>query len=167
MSYEPLAEVPWFSLELRKPMGPDLNIILDNIYQLSDAEARRIMHTALCNLRDSGDTYTADQLAYFLNTTEADSSAGVSCAAAAGYPSYAARHRKGEESVELRVPTGNEDNPHCWHGLDLATAKRLRHEICEAVDALDALMDYRQSLSDNDKAHRQTGAENSIEGADS
>lgn len=49
-------------------MTPDLNLILDNLYELPDAEARRIMQTALCNLRDSGDTYTADQLAYFLNT---------------------------------------------------------------------------------------------------
>ena len=70
-------------------------------------------------------------------------------AAAAVYPSYAARHRKGEESVELQVPTGDEQNPHCWHGLDLSTAKRLRHEICQAVDALEALMDYRQSLAEN------------------
>ena len=51
--------------------------------------------------------------------------------------------------MELRVPTGDEACPHCWHGLDLATAKRLRYEICEAVDALDALMDFRKWSSDN------------------
>ena len=47
---------------------PDLNIILDNIYQLSDAEARRIMHTALCNLRDAGDNWTLEEIAHYLNT---------------------------------------------------------------------------------------------------
>lgn len=51
--------------------------------------------------------------------------------------------------MELRVPTGDDACPHCWHGLDLATAKRLRYEICEAVDALDALMDFRKWSSDN------------------
>lgn len=53
--------------------------------------------------------------------------------------------------MELRVPTGNEDNPHCWHGLDLAAAKRLRYEICEAVDSLEALMDLRKWRSYNDQ----------------
>jgi hypothetical protein len=46
---------------------PDLNIILDNIYQLSDAEARKIMHTALCNMRDSGEDMTPDDIAHYLN----------------------------------------------------------------------------------------------------
>jgi hypothetical protein len=49
-------------------MSPDLNLVLDNLYQLPDAEARRIMHTALCNLRDSGDTYTSEEVAYYLIT---------------------------------------------------------------------------------------------------
>jgi hypothetical protein len=50
------------------PNDPDLNLVLDNLYQLPDAEAPRIMHTALCNLRDSGDTYTSEEVAYYLIT---------------------------------------------------------------------------------------------------
>lgn len=49
-------------------MNPDLNIILDNLYQLSDAEARKIMHTALCDLRDSGDNWTPEGIAFYINT---------------------------------------------------------------------------------------------------
>lgn len=45
---------------------PDLNLILDNIYELSDAEARKIMHTALCNMRDSGEDMTPEDIAYYL-----------------------------------------------------------------------------------------------------
>jgi len=52
---------------------PDLNIILDDLYdsQISDAEARQIMHLALCNLRDAGDQFTLDDLALFLQTAAA------------------------------------------------------------------------------------------------
>lgn len=56
---------------------------------------------------------------------------------------YTATFDAEDDSVKLRVPTG--DDGHCWHGLDLATAKRLRNELCEAVDKLDAVMDYKKS----------------------
>lgn len=49
-------------------MTPDLNIILDNLYQFEDADARRVMHTALCNLRDAGSDFTLSDLAIYLNT---------------------------------------------------------------------------------------------------
>lgn len=52
--------------EQPKTMNQDLNIILDNLYQLSDAEARKIMHTALCNMRDTCQDMTQDDIAYFL-----------------------------------------------------------------------------------------------------
>lgn len=88
---------------------------------------------------------------------ETSDSEGVSCAASAGYPSFAARHRKGQETVELRVPTGDDACPHCWHGLDFATAKRLRYEICEAVEKLESLMDCRKWGSEKTKLWRRKG----------
>jgi hypothetical protein len=54
--------------------------------------------------------------------------------------------------VELRVPTGDDDTPYCWHGLDLATAKRLRNEMCAAVDTLEAILDLRKFNAENAQA---------------
>lgn len=71
-------------------------------------------------------------------------SPGMTCS-----PSYSARFRLGQDVVELRVPTGDADNPHCWHGLDLAAAKRLRDELNKSVETLEAFQNLRQSIPEN------------------
>ena len=69
--------------------------------------------------------------------------------AAACSPSYSARFRLGQDVVELRVPTGDDDNPHCWHGLDLAAAKQLRDELIKSVETLEAFDELRKSIPEN------------------
>ena len=59
-------------------------------------------------------------------------------------PSYSARFRLGQDVVEIRVPTGDMDNLHCWHGLDLYTAKQLRDELCKSIDTLEAFQNLRK-----------------------
>jgi hypothetical protein len=78
-----------------------------------------------------------------------DRDANERLALTAGSPSFAARYRLGQDTVELRVPTGDDDTPYCWHGLDLATAKRLRNEMCAAVDTLEAILDLRKFNAEN------------------
>ena len=67
-------------------------------------------------------------------------------------PSYSARFRIGQDVVEIRVPTGDMDNPHCWHGLDLDAAKQLRDELCKSIDTLEAFQNLRKEIPENTQA---------------
>ena len=76
---------------------------------------------------------------------------------AACSPPYSARFRLGQDVVELRTPTGDMDNPHCWHGLDLYAAKRLRDELCKSIETLEAFQNLRKEIPENSQADTPQG----------